>query len=80
MAAPRLPLQREPGVRRWLLRYHVPSIIQVAIIAYAATAWGYWRKVLHPSSWCQLGSANWALPAGHCQLDKRVSTRAAMAA
>jgi hypothetical protein len=35
-------------VRRWLLQYHVPSLIQLGIIAYAATAWNYWRKVLHP--------------------------------
>lgn len=44
-APPRLWLQRDPEVRRFLLRYHIPTLIQVAIIAYVASGWQYFRKV-----------------------------------
>ncbi|KAL4855636.1 Protein SUPPRESSOR OF QUENCHING 1 [Chlorella vulgaris] len=42
--------QREPGVRRFLLRYHIPTLIQLAIIAYVASGWQYFRKSLSYAS------------------------------
>jgi len=42
----RLPAaQRDPSVRRFLLRWHVPTLVQLAIIAYVASGWQYFRKV-----------------------------------
>jgi hypothetical protein len=39
------PLQREPAVRRFLLQYHVPTLVQLGIVAYVASGWSYFRKV-----------------------------------
>ena len=32
-------------MRRFLLRYHIPTLLQLAIIAYVASGWQYFRKV-----------------------------------
>lgn len=44
-------LQREPEVRRFLLRYHIPTLVQLAIIAYVASGWQYFRKVRSGTIW-----------------------------
>ncbi|GAB4822761.1 hypothetical protein N2152v2_009807 [Parachlorella kessleri] len=38
--------QREPGIRQLLLRYHIPTLIQLGILAYLFSAWGYLSKSL----------------------------------
>jgi hypothetical protein len=37
--------QEDPVFRQVLLRYHLPTLIQLGIFAYVATAWGYLSKV-----------------------------------
>ncbi len=38
-------VQHDPGVRRFLLQYHIPTLIQLGILAYVFSAWGYLSKV-----------------------------------
>jgi hypothetical protein len=40
-----LPPQREPALRRLLVRYHVPTLLQLGIIAWVLSSWGYLSKV-----------------------------------
>lgn len=37
--------QREPGLRALLLRFHIPTLVQLGIIAYVVLGWQYLSKV-----------------------------------